>query len=87
MEAMAPLGVRDLQGTCPGCGAPVQACFEVRRFCLQELRQQALWLYDDVDVLARAYHWSEPSILSLTSPRRARYAERARSAGTTGLQA
>lgn len=79
MEALAPLGVRDLQGECLECGITVTAHFDIRRFCLHELRDQAVFLYDDVDLLARTYHWSEDAILALNADRRARYAERVRS--------
>jgi hypothetical protein len=80
MEATAPLRVRDLRGHCPACGAGVVAHFDVRWFCLRELREQAAFLYDELDLLARTYHWSEATILSLSSFRRGRYAERVRSA-------
>jgi hypothetical protein len=80
MEAIAPLGVRLLRGDCPACGATVTAYFDIRRFCLRELRDQAIFIYDDIDSLARSYHWSEGAILSLGADRRARYASRARSA-------
>lgn len=78
MEAQAPLVVRDLQGHCPACDTAVTVHFDIRRFCLRELRHLAACVYDDVDLLARSYHWSEASILALSSDRRARYAERAR---------
>ena len=80
MEAIAPLSVRLLQGDCPACGAAVTAHFDIRRFCLRELRDQAIFIYDDIDLLAGNYHWSEGAILSLGADRRARYASRVRSA-------
>jgi hypothetical protein len=55
--------------------------FDPRRFCLRELRDRARFVYDDVDVLARRYHWSERAILTLPAARRASYAELARQAG------
>jgi hypothetical protein len=78
MEAVAPLRVRDLDGTCPSCGTRLTAHFDIRQFCLREMRELAASLFDEVDLLARTYHWSEASILALSSLRRSRYAERAR---------
>ena len=80
MEAIAPLSVRLLQGDCPACGAAVTAHFDIRRFCLRELRDQAIFISDDIDLLAGNYHWSEGAILSLGADRRARSASRVRSA-------
>ncbi len=78
MEAMAPSLSGDLQGVCPECGASVTVHFEARWFCLRELRDRAAFLYQDVDLLARRYHWSEAEILSMPQGRRAAYAELAR---------
>lgn len=78
MESLAPSLSRDLQGVCPECGATVTVLFEARRFCLRELRDRAAFLYQDVDLLARRYHWSEGEILSMPQVRRAAYVELAR---------
>lgn len=78
MEALAPNLASELSGVCPECRAPVTAHFDPRRFCLQELRDRARFIFDDIDVLARRYHWSERAILTLLTPRRASYAELAR---------
>ena len=40
-------------------------------------------VFDDIDVLAERYHWSERAILSLPLTRRTQYVERARQALTT----
>jgi hypothetical protein len=81
MEAMAPNLAGDLGGSCPSCGAMVMVHFDPRRFCLRELRDRARFVYEDIDVLARRYHWSERAILTLPTARRASYAELARRAG------
>jgi hypothetical protein len=81
MEALAPSLSADLEGLCPECGATVAVYFEARWFCLRELRQRAAFLYQEVDVLARRYHWSEADILALPPLRRAAYAELARAGG------
>jgi hypothetical protein len=78
LEEMAPSLSGDLQGDCPECGASVAVHFDARWFCLRELRDRATFLYQDVDLLARRYHWSESEILSMPRTRRAAYAELAR---------
>ena len=78
MEAIAPSLSGDLQGTCPQCGAEVVVYFDAREFCLRELRERAAFIYEDIDLLARRYHWSEREILTLPHVRRTNYAELAR---------
>lgn len=75
LEAMAPLLEGELEGQCPTCGAVLRAAFQPRHYCLQELRERARFVYRDVDVLARRYHWAEDSILGMPSARRALYAD------------
>jgi hypothetical protein len=81
LEALAPSLSCDLKGRCPECGAPLTVQYDARWFCLQELRQRAAFLYEDVDAVARRYHWSEADILALPHARRVAYAELARRAG------
>jgi hypothetical protein len=78
MEAMAPNLSGDLEGVCPECGARVAVYFRARQFCLQELRNRAAFVYEDIDVLAQRYCWSERAILAIPNMRRANYAELAR---------
>jgi hypothetical protein len=78
MEALAPPLTGPIQGRCPDCGLPIDARFEARVYCLRELSDRARFVYDDVDALAAAYHWSEAEILDLPSLRRRLYAERIR---------
>jgi hypothetical protein len=78
MAAMAPQLDSDLGGSCPDCGTTVLARFEARRYCLEEMRDRARFVYDDIDALAQRYHWSEQAILSMPNARRASYAELAR---------
>ena len=84
LEALAPLRVRELEACCPSCGRRVPVFFNLRGFCLRELREHAAFLYQDVDLLARRYHWSEAAILAMPSVRRGLYAEQARQAGWAG---
>lgn len=79
MEAMAPSLCSELAGTCPECGTTVMASFDPVSFTLRELRDRAAFVYEDVWAIAHHTHWSEADILALPTPRRARYAELARS--------
>jgi len=78
METMAPSLSGDLHGTCPECGTDVVVYFDARQFCLRELRDRAAFIYQDIDLLARRYHWSETDILSMPHVRRTNYVELAR---------
>ena len=78
METLAPSLSGDLRGTCPECGAEVIVHFYAREFCLRELRNKAAFLYQDIDLLARRYHWAERDILTMPHVRRTNYAELAR---------
>lgn len=62
--------------TCASCGWDWQARFDAGLFLWEELAAMSVRLLDDVDVLARAYHWSEAEILAMSSSRRRRYVER-----------
>ena len=78
METLAPSLSHELAGTCPECGAEAALYFDVQQFVLLELRDQAAFLYEEVHLLARAYHWSQAEILALPRSRRVRYAEMVR---------
>jgi hypothetical protein len=80
MEMLAPALAGPMQGQCPHCGAALTALFHPRQYCLRELRDRARFVYDDIDVLAERYHWSEQAILRLPAARRSQYVERARQA-------
>ena len=81
MEWMAPSLSNDLLGVCPVCDAEVTVYFDVRHYCLHELKEHAAFIYEDIDILARRYHWAEADILALPRNRRAIYAELARREG------
>jgi hypothetical protein len=81
MEAMAPCLAGNLRGVCPKCGSDVVVYFDARQFCLRELRDRTAFIYQEVDLLARRYHWSEADILAMPRVRRANYAELARQQG------
>ena len=78
MEAIAPPLAGEVRGRCPACGAAIEAWFDARLYCMQDLCARARYVFEDIDLLAERYHWSERAILSLPRARRERYAERAR---------
>ena len=84
MSAMSPEVSRPIQGRCPDCGTEVEAPLHVTRLVIAEMVRDGAGLHDDVDLIARAYHWPETDILSLPRPRRQAYAERIRQAARAG---
>ena len=75
MEAQAPSLSSQLQCSCSGCGIPLHFFFDVQAFVLQELRDQAPFLYEDTHLLALHYHWPEAQILGMPRHRRMQYVE------------
>jgi hypothetical protein len=75
MEAMAPTISGPLEGRCPECSGTVHVYFDVQLFVLTELRQQAVFVYRDVHLLASHYHWPEQAILELPKSRRLSYVD------------
>jgi hypothetical protein len=78
MAAMAPEASRPVRGQCPVCETLVRAGLHLPSLVMTELRRAALGLYEEVHLLAAAYHWQEPAILALPRARRGAYAEHAR---------
>ncbi len=78
MAAMAPTLSGDIDARCPGCDATVSAGFSVADVVVAELKRLASGVHDEVDLIARAYHWPEPAILALPQLRRRAYADRIR---------
>jgi hypothetical protein len=81
MACMAPEVSRSVAGTCPACGAAVRAGFAVARVVMAEQKRAAAAVHDEVDLIARAYHWPQAEILALPRARRHAYAERIRRGG------
>jgi hypothetical protein len=75
MARQAPSLSGQLQGRCPACGASLYFFFNVQGFVLQELRDQAAFVYQDTHLLALHYHWHEAQILEMPRNRRMQYAE------------
>jgi hypothetical protein len=80
MEAMAPALSREIAGECAECHQSVRAQLWVVPLVVSELKRAAGAVHDEVDLIARAYHWPESLILALPQPRRRAYAERIRRA-------
>ena len=82
METLAPSLFGELFGTCPECAATVSADFDPLQYTLRELRDRAVYVFEDVCAIARHTHWSEADILAMPTARRLRYAELATVAAT-----
>jgi hypothetical protein len=75
LEAMAPVISGILSGECPECGLAGEFYFDVQSYVLQELIDQAKFVFEDVHLIASRYQWSEDAILNLPRQRRYRYVE------------
>jgi hypothetical protein len=78
MEKLAPPLSRPIAGRCPECGGAVRAGLSVRSAVMTELKRTVASIHEDIDLIARAYHWPEPAILALPRRRRQAYADRIR---------
>jgi hypothetical protein len=75
METLAPSLSDNLQGQCLECSMTIDMYFDIQQFVLSELRNQAAFVYEDVHLLAKHYHWTQAEILSLPRSWRIRYTE------------
>jgi hypothetical protein len=73
MVAADPLAEILVASTCPGCDHRFDAAVDIVEFVWLELDARAKRLLHEVDILARAYGWTEPEILALSDQRRAAY--------------
>jgi hypothetical protein len=73
MAAADPLAEVLVSLACPGCGLGFEADVDPGTFVWAEIDARARLLLEDVDLLARAYGWTEPDVLALTEVRRAAY--------------
>lgn len=74
MARLAPTLRAAVSGTCPECAAAFDLEVDARELCMAELRRDAVSVYDDVNLIATAYGWSQDDILDLPTARRRRYA-------------
>lgn len=75
MEALAPCLSGELDAVCAECATSVRVAFDPTDYVLRELREQACFVFEEVDILARRYRWAERDILALPRRRRARYVD------------
>ena len=78
VRAMAeadPLAEVLVDVSCPACGEGFVADVDVAGFVWAELQARARRLLREVDVLARAYGWTEAEVLALGDRRRGAYLE------------
>jgi hypothetical protein len=61
---------------CPACRHHWMAVFDIATYLWQELHTWAVRILDEVNILARAYAWSEADILALSPWRRRYYIQR-----------
>ncbi|HEX8394226.1 MAG TPA: hypothetical protein VF665_17920 [Longimicrobium sp.] len=73
MAAASPTAEVDLELACPACGTEWRSVLDVPAFFWTELAVRARRVLGEVHTLARAYHWSENEILSMTPHRRRAY--------------
>jgi hypothetical protein len=73
MEELEPGASVGFNVTCPECAAQWTAPMDVGEVLWAELESRAERILLDVDVLARAYGWTEPEVLALSPTRRAAY--------------
>jgi hypothetical protein len=75
MEKADPGADLELAFECPACGHHWQEMFDIAGFLWREVYAWAQRTLRDVHVLARAYGWREPDVLSLSPTRRQIYLE------------
>jgi len=61
--------------TCPACSHEWDLLFDIADFFWTEIAAKGHRLLREIDVLARAYGWTEREILSLSAQRRQTYLE------------
>lgn len=74
LERAAPILDLDLDATCPECGAPVQAHFDLQRYVLAAIMQETAIRLGEIHLLASSYGWSLREILQLRRRQRRAFA-------------
>jgi hypothetical protein len=72
MERIAPTLDLELDARCPECGAQQPLRFDIQQYLVDAIVGERPRLYEDVHLLAAAYHWSLTEILSLRRTARRR---------------
>lgn len=73
MEQLDPAASLSFGLDCPHCATPWQARLDVGQLLWHKLQAAAERVLLEVDLLARAYGWTEPEVLRLSPTRRAAY--------------
>lgn len=73
MEALDPGATLSFAVRCPDCATQWDATLDAGALVWQKVQAAAERLFLDIDVLARAYGWTEQQVLSLPPVRRAAY--------------
>lgn len=73
MSQADPLAEVLVEVSCLACRTMFETELDVAEFVWAELQSRARRVLLDVDVLARAYGWTEPDVLALSETRRAAY--------------
>ena len=73
MSEADPLAEVLVDVVCPGCETEFVADLDVGAFVWAEVHARARRLLHEVDVLARAYGWTEAEVLALGDQRREEY--------------
>jgi hypothetical protein len=74
-EALDPAADIVVSLTCSGCGSGFAASVDLAGFIVRGIDRVVDSLYRDIDAIASAYGWDEPTILALPADRRRRYVE------------
>jgi hypothetical protein len=77
LAALDPAAEILLDLSCPVCSHCWQALFDINQVLWTEIRARARRLLQEVDGLARVYHWHETEILGMSEARRGWYLEMA----------
>jgi hypothetical protein len=75
VDRIDPLADLRLDYTCPGCSQAGEVLLDPAEFLWAELRDCAVRLLQEIDVLARTYGWRESDILAMSASRRRLYVE------------
>lgn len=75
IEALDPGASVSFALRCPQCATQWRAPLDCGQLVWQKVQMAAERLLLDIDVLARAYGWTEPEVLSLSAVRRAAYVQ------------
>lgn len=73
LEEADPLAYVVVDTTCASCGQAFLAHLDVGDFVWREVEAAGIRVLHEIDLIARAYGWSEPEILALEDSRRAAY--------------